>query len=71
MDFTIKKAKSQKNKKVNINPKKNKLKKSRGTALSNNFTKFGANLKVFRHRTDDTCRVTHPKRSQNCTKSDV
>ena len=49
-------AKSQKTEKVNKNRKKLKFEKkpSRGIALRNVCTKFGADWNIFRYRNDDT-----------------
>ena len=46
------------------NSKKNK-KSSRGIALRNICTEFGADWKVFRRRNDDKTSVTDTKWSQN------
>ena len=39
--------------------------KSRNIALRNNYFRFDADWKIFRHRNDDTFSVTHTKRSRN------
>ena len=55
-------------KKVNKNRKYlNFEKKTRGIALRNICTKFGADWKIYRHRNHDKTSVTHTKRSQNHT----
>ena len=77
LDFTSKVWTSPKKLKKSIKTVKiesselNKKKTSQGIALRNICTKFGAHWKIFKYRNYDTTSVTHTKRPQNHTMTDI